>query len=177
MVDVLVWGTFFSVSRSGPVLVWPWKREHEVRSWFYHNYVDIYFLRAADIKQLKVTSCSFSLTKNKNLTKFTDDINNNSLKTIWLAKTSSSLRGSWLVVFEDVWCQSTWLEPRAADVAVHAAWIQDSLSSPACQMDCSLLQKTHRHTPHTPLLSPNTHTHVGYICSHMQCMNVPMWAC
>lgn len=54
-----------------------------------------------------------------------------------------------LTLFEYVLCQSTWPELQAADVAAHAAWIRDSLSSLACQVDCSLFQHMHTRGVHT----------------------------
>lgn len=56
-----------------------------------------------------------------------------------------------LMLFEYVLCQSTWSEPQAVDVTAHAAWIRGSLSSLACQVDCSLFQRidTNTHMVHT----------------------------
>lgn len=64
----------------------------------------------------------------------------------WSRRYYERLRPAWrilLTLFEYVLCQSTWSEPQAADVAVHAAWIWDSLSSLACQVDCNLFQHMH----------------------------------
>lgn len=78
-------------------------------------------------------------------------------------------------------CQSTWSEPQAEDMAAHAAWIWVSLSSLACQVDCSLLQHTRTRTVmhncmHACLLI-GALRHFHTLCRDRQREREGCWAC